>query len=477
MRGTAEDPEVVELDIQFSGLSITVRGPPSTAASFLQQVTTGQHDQASDQRPVPSSAPYLASPAPRASSSEERPRAFGRPGPTYARTGETRASVEASFPPCPATWIGAASSRLSGSRLSSLERAHRAWKAGQWARAVRQGRVSSPNRTESIDLPNRVWCVVRGPQGGDPKVFHSSPDFFTYVGDLSQSHTLCHAWPSETEAKIYFEGAETEAKISSTRQDGGFWEIRLARGIHCSCAGVTSERDPRGRRQSGSGFGYFEETRWTSPMRTSWLLFRGDLGHGADSFGRRSGGPVNRPGEVEDLAGKDPPVQASDATVDVVLVDVTRDVWDHLSPFDPGVHSIDMIHTFNSERAHQLPMVDAITAAAWTWISDPGSGERVGFYSALEEEFPSTPRTPRPRNAKAKAAPGTGGGEPGGETKPDANKPRPTVNSLASSLESMSQTLPQIMEEIRMLRQRTEVMEGQLATNPSRPGCLPHRRG
>lgn len=197
MRGSTDDPEVVELDIQFSGLSITVRGPPTTAASFVQQVTSGNHGQDSEARPAPSSAP----------SSEEPPRSSVRSRPTSTRVGESRASVEASFDSCPSTWIGAAGSRLSGSRLSPTERAQRAWKAGQWARAVRQGRVSSPNRTETIDLPNRIWCVVRGPQGGDPRVFHSSRDFFSYVGDLSQSHTLCHAWPSETEAKIYFEGA------------------------------------------------------------------------------------------------------------------------------------------------------------------------------------------------------------------------------------------------------------------------------
>ena len=106
---------------------------------------------------------------------------FSRARPTSVYTGETRSSAEASFDNCPATWIGAASSRLSGSKLSATDRARRTWKAGQWARAVQQGRVSSPFRTEAIDLPNRVWCVVRGPQGGDPQIFHSSREFFAFV--------------------------------------------------------------------------------------------------------------------------------------------------------------------------------------------------------------------------------------------------------------------------------------------------------
>ena len=98
--------------------------------------------------------------------------------------------------------------------------------------------MSSPNRTETIDLPNRVWCVVWGPHGGDPKVFHSSQDFFSYayVGDLSQSQTL--AWPSETEAKIYFEGAGVAFHATSCAR----WRLlddptrkRISSFMHWSC--------------------------------------------------------------------------------------------------------------------------------------------------------------------------------------------------------------------------------------------------
>ena len=178
-------------------------------------------------------------------------------------------------------------------------------------------------------------------------------------------------------------------------------------------------------------------------------------------------------GEVQDLSGRDPPVQVPGAMLDVVLVDVTKDIWDHLFPFNADIHDAEAIHVFSSEKPTLVPMVDAITAAAWTWISDPGSGERVGFYSALEEDTPATPRTPRAkRTAKAKAVPGTGGGDGAAAAKADPKRSKPTVNSLASSLDSVNQTLPQIMEELRLLRQRADAMEGQMATNPSRPSAL-----
>ena len=211
MSVSAEEESIVELDIQFSGLSISVRGAPDTAARFVQQISS-QDGASSAYGPSASPTPVDLHPTGR-----PRPTPSSAPGRAAGTTSSypTRASVEASFPPCPASWIGAASARLSGSKSTPTARAQRAWKAGQWARAVQEGRAQSPNRTETIDLPNRIWCVVRGPDFPGPKVYHTSRDFFQAVGDLSRSNTLCHAWPSETEARIYFEGAGQEFPSSS----------------------------------------------------------------------------------------------------------------------------------------------------------------------------------------------------------------------------------------------------------------------
>ncbi len=113
---------------------------------------------------------------------------------------ETHCSIASEFPSCPAHWIGLASSRLSGSRISGSDRAKRVWLAGCWARAVIDSRIGSPNRSAAIELPNRFWCVLSC-QG------LSCPRVFTAVGHVEGSTTVCHAFPSETESRIYFEAA------------------------------------------------------------------------------------------------------------------------------------------------------------------------------------------------------------------------------------------------------------------------------
>lgn len=80
MRSGREDPEVVELDIQFAGLAVTVRGPPTTAASFVQQVASGNHGPTS-------SAPSTL--APTSSVATEIQRAFSSEGATRILQGKT----------------------------------------------------------------------------------------------------------------------------------------------------------------------------------------------------------------------------------------------------------------------------------------------------------------------------------------------------------------------------------------------------
>eukprot|EP00435_Cladocopium_sp_Y103_P031072 s2443_g7.t2 len=99
---------------------------------------------------------------------------------------------------------------LGRSRLSAVHRAERAWLAGQWAKAVLQGRGSSPNRTETIELGNRFWVVLRSTNCTAPRVFTTSAAFFAAVGSLAGSNSVTHAFPSETEARIYIEAAGFE---------------------------------------------------------------------------------------------------------------------------------------------------------------------------------------------------------------------------------------------------------------------------
>lgn len=117
------DSEVVELSIQLSGLSITVRGSPARAVDFVRGL--------SDQIPPTSEHHgYLQwTPGTPASSVAS----------CVSSSVETRCSIASAFPNCPAHWIGLASSRLSGSRISGADRARQAWLAGCWAKAVADG--------------------------------------------------------------------------------------------------------------------------------------------------------------------------------------------------------------------------------------------------------------------------------------------------------------------------------------------------
>ena len=118
-----------------------------------------------------------------------------------------RSSIRASFASCPQHWIASAGSNLraSASRLSLAQRAQRAWLAGQWARAVIDRRVASPNSSESIDLGNRFWVVLQCENCRVPRIFTSSGAFWSAIGQLEGSDTVTHAFASETEAKIYLD--------------------------------------------------------------------------------------------------------------------------------------------------------------------------------------------------------------------------------------------------------------------------------
>ena len=184
-----QDPEVIELSLQLSGLSITVRGSPSRAVDFVRELA--------DSPPLSQASHGYPAAASEAASVLSATSSFG----------DTRASLLESFPACPTHWTARALAVLSGSNLSGPERARRAWIAGCWARAVNEGRVSSPNRSETIRAQNRFWCVVSCVGLDCPRVFTTSGAFFRAVGTVSGSTTICHAFPSETEARIYLEAA------------------------------------------------------------------------------------------------------------------------------------------------------------------------------------------------------------------------------------------------------------------------------
>ena len=171
----------MHLTVEFRGLTISVTGSSTRAASLVQDLAHLNQD-----RPEPNhdAASVAAS-----------------------STVETRASIEAGFGDCP-TALLALSTRLSPvGEFTASDRIRRAWRAGQWAGAVRSGRVSSPNRTPAIGLPNRVYVVLQSPSRSQPALFFSSRAFFEEVGDLETSSAICHGFGSKGEARAYCAGA------------------------------------------------------------------------------------------------------------------------------------------------------------------------------------------------------------------------------------------------------------------------------
>ncbi len=198
MRSTP-DPDVVDLELEFQGLSITVRGPASSAASFISSLSSAP---ASSEPPSTIQHGYQSVPEiSLASEALSLSQASA-----HTTQSETRAVIAASFPPLPEHWFDSCE-RLSDCGISGLQRGRRAWIAGNWGRATIDGRTNSPNRTEQIRLPNRYWCVLSCERLPQPAVFTSSRSFFQAIGRLEGSTTVCHAFPTQTEARIYFSGA------------------------------------------------------------------------------------------------------------------------------------------------------------------------------------------------------------------------------------------------------------------------------
>ena len=192
MSSPSSDHDVVDISIRLRGLQISVSGPAAQATRFVTEIT--EASQAQSEAGTPASFSVLGSEG--GSGRRSRP--------------ETRAEIEASFrSSCPGYLLDS-TSRLAGTVESSERRIRRAYRAGQWARAVLSGRVGSPNRSEQLPLRPRFYVILRADSISTPTVVTTSAAYRGIVGDLRNSSSLSHSFPSETEARAYCEGAEVE---------------------------------------------------------------------------------------------------------------------------------------------------------------------------------------------------------------------------------------------------------------------------
>ena len=307
----------------------------------------------------------------------------------FPRSVETRCSIASAFPNCPAHWIGLASSRLSGSRISGADRARRAWLAGCWAKAVVDG-WKDQRRCATLSLQRRrAGSILRRL--------------------ASSTHRL---------------------KIRSNHGSG---EVHC-RHLHALCAGDACFGKGRGWHCSRSGFGGYQKALRNPFGCSSRVLPSRCLGRWSSGCARRFDWSFYKSGGVH---------------VDLVLVDMAPDILDHLSLVRDFSGPTHLLHLF-MEDPFLHPDKEELLAAAWDWIIQPeeGDSDRLHYYFAEEaaeaEEEEMIPEAPaqeplagtRP-GAKHVARPILGASKP----KALRHK-KPTVAQLATSLESILNTLP-----------------------------------
>ena len=98
---------------------------------------------------------------------------------------------------------------LRGGLLTGEQRAERAWKAGLWAAEVLAGRSRCPEASPATGLQNRYYAVLRAeiPDFLGPVVVRTFSAYSALVGRLPGGTSISHAFPSESETRVYFAGA------------------------------------------------------------------------------------------------------------------------------------------------------------------------------------------------------------------------------------------------------------------------------
>lgn len=194
----------IELSCTFGDLRISISGPASQATDLLRFITSRENPLPVVPSSAASDSSYtVVTEPPVAPATTPAPKAAAAAPPAQL---ETRDQILASFAECPAALLQG-HQKLSGSRLSGIERLQRAWRAGQWARAVADKRVPTPNRSAPLEIKSRYYSVLAAPGLDTPTVYNSAGSYWAAIGELSASPSISHAFPSQTEARVYLAGA------------------------------------------------------------------------------------------------------------------------------------------------------------------------------------------------------------------------------------------------------------------------------
>lgn len=127
--------------------------------------------------------------------------------------------------------------------------------------------------------------------------------------------------------------------------------------------------------------------------------------------------------------------------MEVLLMDFSQEVVHCLRPHDP-VTEQEGIQFFFQDGPEIFPSGSALSLEVEAWIHGAAE-DRVGFYSAVEDEVPPQPAA-RP---KAQAA-------------PKRTQKRPSVANLAEQLSTLSSTLAPMMSQLQALQEGQRRLEG-----------------
>ena len=220
---------MVELSVELAGLSISVRGSPRAATRFVQNLAGESRNNSLDQGSAGEPSGISAAAA---SFDSALPVA---PEPVPAS--ETRVSIQSTFPSLPSYWRIQAETQLTSSRHTPFFRANRAWTAGCWAKAVRQGRVGSPNRPGATESGAWSSQIASQELGASLR--------------LPSSQGQLDAWsrqtPSATHSLRSWKARSTSPQLELislpwSRRDGDYRKFKFAGGIQSQRSRATCWR-------------------------------------------------------------------------------------------------------------------------------------------------------------------------------------------------------------------------------------------
>ena len=188
------------------------------------------------------------------------------------------------------------------------------------------------------------------------------------------------------------------------------------------------------------------------------VLARGKLGHAEDVFGPSA--IVTVPGVILDGGN----ISATGTSFEVLLIDCLSEVVHSLREYRAFE---EIIYGFEDGSSFSLPDPVEITSKALAWVETVSPVlERVGFYSALEEEAVETPRSTVPLLPEGDATPRRR--KPGQQRSTQSAKPKKvTTADLATSMEGLLKAIPALTMQVEQLQQRQQEFEQSLSTTAS----------